>query len=178
MQNAVVLTGITPLKTLCMQMVIKFLERGSRSLGGQISKMTEKDVCSQAKLQHPHLIDFKGVILTERHLGVVMEHALVLSLLCVQLHILALLRNMRSSADKQVWQSQMPVLMIDGFRSFIKANSCAYDVLCMLQGGTLWDHVTRQGGLTEDEARRFFQQQLLALSFAHRRGVAMGNNLR
>ena len=59
---------------LAMQVIVKFLQRGSRELGGQISKMTEKDICSQAYLQHPHFVDFKGVLLTAKHLGVIMEH--------------------------------------------------------------------------------------------------------
>lgn len=44
-------------------------------------------------------------------------------------------------------------------------------VMEYVSGGTLFDYVSGKGGLTEAEARWFFQQLLIGLDYCHRKGV-------
>ena len=40
-----------------------------------MSKRIEREVLVHSSFQHPHVVEFKGVFLTKKHLGVVMEYA-------------------------------------------------------------------------------------------------------
>jgi serine/threonine-protein kinase SRK2 len=41
-----------------------------------------------------------------------------------------------------------------------------------MPGGDLFEYVVRKGGLSENNARWFFQQLVIALDYTHRMGVA------
>lgn len=44
-------------------------------------------------------------------------------------------------------------------------------VMEYVSGGTLFDYVSSRGGLSEPEARWFFQQLLIGLDYCHKRGA-------
>eukprot|EP00798_Chlamydomonas_sp_ICE-L_P017868 gene17868-24259_t len=52
------------------QYAIKFIERGDK-----ISEYVEWEILNHRSLYHPHVIGFKEVLLTRRHLAIVMEYA-------------------------------------------------------------------------------------------------------
>lgn len=52
------------------ELAIKFLPRGPR-----INKYVEREILNHRKLLHNHVIQFKGVFLTERYLAIAMEYA-------------------------------------------------------------------------------------------------------
>lgn len=52
------------------QVAIKFLPRGPA-----INHNVEREICNHRRLQHHHIIQFKGVLLTDEYLGIVLEYA-------------------------------------------------------------------------------------------------------
>lgn len=52
------------------QVAIKFIERGDK-----VTKYVEREILNHRQLVHPHIVQFKEVFLTPRHLGIVMEYA-------------------------------------------------------------------------------------------------------
>ena len=53
------------------QVAIKFLERGERINETYVSR----EICNHSQLLHPHIVQFKEVFLTPKHLGICMEYA-------------------------------------------------------------------------------------------------------
>lgn len=57
-----------------VQVAIKFLERGEK-----ITKNVEREITNHSNLLHPHIVQFKEVLLTAEYLAIVMEFAQVSS---------------------------------------------------------------------------------------------------
>lgn len=57
-------------RTTGRQVAIKFIERGDK-----VTKYVEREIVNHRQLVHPHIIQFKEVFLTQRHLGIAMEYA-------------------------------------------------------------------------------------------------------
>ena len=52
------------------QVAVKFLDRGDK-----ISKYVEREILNHRRLVHPHIVRFKEILLTDKHICIVMEYA-------------------------------------------------------------------------------------------------------
>ncbi|GMH37863.1 hypothetical protein BSKO_05747 [Bryopsis sp. KO-2023] len=91
---------------------IKFLPRGERLNGAYVTR----EVLNHKHLAHPHIIRFREVFLSERHLCIVMDYA---------------------------------------------------------PGGNLAAYVHKRRSLSEDKARWFFQQLILAVDYCHKQNIVI-----
>ena len=56
-----------------MQFAIKWLERGPKIAKRQ--KYVEREIIHLSQFRHPLVVEFKGIMMTPSHLGILLEYA-------------------------------------------------------------------------------------------------------